>query len=201
MTLFLQIFGGGCYLVNKILFAAAETQPLKVKRELLIWGWAIYVIGVPAWVIILAQQDNWIAVSVQAGVVPSMLFGLYNVYHRVVNPSRRVGRLVSAFTYTVLTLGLGYSIWQRHGINALTQVLEMGVMVGFLIGSFLMAKRSLAGWWCFMLMNVSMASLMVVQHKPILAGQQVASLAFVVLGYVMAARNAAAAKAESGLGG
>lgn len=190
MTLFLQIFGGGCYLLNKILFAVAETQPVKLKRSLLIAAWTVYVWGVPAWVIILAGQGNWIAVSVQVGVVPSMLFGLYNVWRRVTEPSRRAGRFVSVFTYTALALGLGYSVVERRGITSATQVMEMGVMVGFLVGSFLLAKRRLAGWGFFMLMNVSMASLMMVQHKPILAVQQVASLGFVVFGWALARRNA-----------
>lgn len=65
----------------------------------------------------------------------------------------------------------------------MTQVLEIGVMLGFLLGSYYMAKNSPNGWLFCMLMNLSMASLMFVQEKSILMAQQLLSLCFVLYGF------------------
>ena len=82
MSFFLQVWGGSFYLSNKILLAIAEGRPKKSKRLFKLVGWLIYILGVPAWVIILISQQNWIAASIEVGGVPSMLLGLYNVYKK-----------------------------------------------------------------------------------------------------------------------
>lgn len=188
MNLVFQIWGGAFYLANKILFALAEGRGEETKRKLLIVGWTVYILGVPAWLVILGMDRNWIAASIEAGGVPAMLFGLSNVYHRVKTPSRRGDLLASFFTYASLALGVGYSLWERGGITSLSQILEIGVMIGFLLGSYLLAKRNAQGWLFFMLMNSSMAALMFMQGKPILGVQQLVSLSFGVYGYVTATR-------------
>ena len=81
MDLLLQIWGGSCYLSNKILFSVAESQSESIKRKLKIFGWLTYLLGVPAWVIILVSHNDWIAASIEAGGIPAMLLGLYNTIH------------------------------------------------------------------------------------------------------------------------
>ena len=188
MTFFLQLWGGGFYLANKILFALAEGRPERSKRTLQMAGWAIYILGVPPWVLILISDRNWIAASIEAGGVPAMHFGLYTVYHGSQGLNRQFNAIASFFTNGSLVLGVGTSVIDQHGINTLSQVLELGVMVGFLLGSYLLAKRNPRGWLLFMLMNGSMAALMLLQDKPILSIQQILSLCFVIYGYVVANR-------------
>jgi len=188
MSLVFQIWGGAFYLSNKILFALAQGRGEETKRRLLIAGWTVYILGVPAWIVILVLGRNWIAASIEAGGVPAMLFGLYNVYHRVKTPSRRGDLLAASFTYASLALGVGYSLWERGGLTSLSQFLEIGVMIGFLMGSYLLAKDNPRGWLFFMLMNGSMAALMLMQGNPILSVQQLISLTFVIYGYVTATR-------------
>ncbi len=183
MNIALQIWGGGCYLVNKIFFALAEGKSPHQKRRLKLFGWSIYILGVPAWVIILIGHQNWIAASIEAGGVPSMLLGLYTVYKRSRLPNKIFDRIASFFTYGSILLGIIYSFVDYGGITSVSQVLEMGVMIGFLLGSYLLAKNNRKGWLFFMLMNGSMAALMYTQHKPLLAIQQLASLSFVVYGF------------------
>lgn len=183
MDLVLQIWGGLCYLSNKALFSVAERRSAATKKKLKIAGWLLYIVGVPAWVIILVGHHDWIAASIEAGGVPAMLLGLYNTYHDNQKPHRRFNLLVSVCTYSSLIFGVTYSVSIYGGITSLSQVLEMGVMVGFLLGSYLMAKNNRQGWLFFMLMNLSMASLMLLQDKPILMIQQLLSLSFVVYGY------------------
>lgn len=189
MTFFLQLWGGGFYLANKILFSLAEGRSDERKRAMQMAGWIIYILGVPPWVMILISDRNWIAASIEAGGVPAMLFGLYTVYGGNQAYNRRFDLIASIFTYGSLVLGVGYSVIDQQGINTLSQVLELGVMVGFLMGSYFLAKRNPRGWLFFMLMNGSMAALMLIQDKPILSGQQILSLCFVIYGFVVATRT------------
>lgn len=189
MDLTLQVWGGGCYLLNKILFAVSEGKKQKIKRVLKLYGWGIYILGVPAWVIILVNKQNWIAASIEAGGVPSMFLGLYTVFKNTDVPNGTFDKIASIFTYGSLTLGVSYSLHENGGISSLSQILEFGVMVGFLLGSYLLAKNSRNGWLFFMLMNGSMASLMFIQSKPLLAMQQLVSLGFVIYGFIVSGRT------------
>ncbi|MEE4252949.1 MAG: hypothetical protein V2I50_02790 [Desulfuromusa sp.] len=189
MNLFLQIWGGGFYLANKILLAFAEGRPQKSKRSLKLVGWLIYILGVPAWVIILISKQNWIAASIEVGGVPSMLLGLYNVYKKMETSNSRLDLFAKSVTYLSLTLGVGYSMLENGGLNSVTQLLEIGVMIGFLLGSYFLAKNQSFGWLFFILMNGSMATLMFIQSKPILAIQQLCSLCFVLYGFIVAIKS------------
>ena len=189
MDIILQAWGGAFYLINKIAFALAEGKRPKTKRRFKIVGWVIYILGVPAWVIILVGKHAWIAASIEAGGVPSMLFGLYTVYRSADAPNRIFDLTAALCTYGFLVMGVCYSVYDYGGITSLSQLLEIGVMVGFLIGSYLLAKSNLYGWVFFMLMNGSMASLMVIQHKPLLSIQQLISLCFVIYGFTAALKS------------
>ncbi len=183
MDIALQFWGGGSYLINKIFFALAEGKNQNLKRKLKLYGWTMYIFGVPAWVIILLSEQNWIAASIEAGGVPSMFLGLYTVYQNSKSPNSIFDKVASFFTYGSIALGVSYSVLDYGGITSFSQVLEMGVMLGFLLGSYLLAKNNRTGWLFFMLMNWSMATLMLIQHKPLLAVQQIVSLSFVIYGF------------------
>jgi len=149
----------------------------------------IYILGVPAWVIILIIKHDWIAASIEVGGVPAMLFGLFNVYKNSENPNRFFDIVASFFTYVFIIFGTSYSIFDYRGITSLSQLLEIGVMIGFLLGSYLLAKNKTYGWLFFMLMNGSMGTLMLIQNKPILAIQQAISFCFVVYGFIIATKT------------
>lgn len=189
MDLILQVWAGGFYLLNKILFAFAEGKPAKTKRLLKIVGWSIYILGVPAWVIILIMKHDWIAASIEAGGTPSMLFGLYTVYKSRETPHKTFDTVARSFTYFFLFVGVSYSVYDNGGIASVSQLLEIGVMIGFLVGSYLLAKNKPHGWLFFMLMNGCMGTLMLIQNKPILAVQQSVSLCFVIYGFAIAVKT------------
>ena len=189
MDFILQIWGGSFYLINKICFAIAEGKQRNRKRQLRIIGWVIYILGVPAWVIILIIKHDWIAASIEAGGVPAMLFGLFNVYKNSEKPNRFFDIVASFFTYAFIIFGTSYSIYDYGGITSVSQLLEIGVMIGFLLGSYLLAKNKTYGWLFFMLMNGSMGTLMLIQNKPILAIQQAVSFCFVVYGFIIATKT------------
>lgn len=189
MDLVLQIWGGGLYLLNKIFFALAEGRQATLQRKLRITGWVVYLLGVPAWVIILVSKHDWIAASIEAGGVPAMLFGLYNACRTTGAPNRPLDFITSLITYAALIFGVSYSLYDYGGITSGSQILEIGVMIGFLLGSYLLAKKNSCGWLFFMLMNASMATLMMHQHKPLLTIQQMLSLCFVIYGFVAALKD------------
>lgn len=189
MDLLLQLWAGGFYLANKVCFALAEGRTAARKRQLRIGGWIVYLLGVPAWVIILIGKHDWIAASIEAGGVPAMLFGLYNVSRDIAKPKPVLDRLTSWVTYGFLIFGVSGSIIDFGGITSVSQILEVGVMVGFLLGTYLLAKQDSRGWLFFMLMNSSMGALMLLQGKPILALQQSVSLGFVIYGFAAAVNS------------
>lgn len=190
MDIFFQAWGGGFYLLNKIFFAFAEGKSKAFKRRLKIAGWLVYLAGVPAWVTILVGKHDWIAASIEAGGVPSMLFGLATAYQGAAHPNKVFDATAAFFTYGFLLLGVGYSVYDYGGITSLSQLLEIGVMIGFLVGSYLLAKNNPHGWGYFMLMNGSMAALMFMQHKPLLGVQQLISLGFVIYGFTVSLKSA-----------
>lgn len=197
MDLILQIWGGGFYLLNKIFLSLAEGKGQRTNRKLRIVGWIFYILGVPAWVVILTSKHNWIAASIEAGGIPAMLFGLLNVYQDKAAPNKALDAVTASFTYAFVMLGTSYSLYDYGGLVAVSQLLEISAMTGFLIGSYLLAKNDLNGWLLFMLMNGSMAALMHLQHKPILAVQQLVSLCFVAYGFMKAVKTPRQGRARS----
>lgn len=185
----LQIWAAISYLMNRVLFALAENKSAPLKRKMKIGGWIIFILGVPAWVVILASKNDWIAASVEAGGLPSMFLGLYNtVYHT--KPANVIyDRLVSAFTICTLFFGLFFSLRHYGGLHSLSQILEMGIVIGFLLGSYLLAKNNINGWLFFMLMNISTASLMLLHGTWFLMVQQLVSLGFVIFGFLQARKS------------
>ena len=189
MDLLLQIWGGLCYLLNKVFFALSESQNEIIKRKLKIIAWLVYIIGVPAWIIILASNNDWIAASVEAGGIPAMLLGLFNTINNFNKPNIVFNRVVAFFTYFSLAFGVSFSLYHYGGITSFTQILEVGVTLGFLLGSYYLAKGNSKGWLFFMLMNISMATLMFIHEQPILMVQQLLSLCFVIYGFLKVQSN------------
>ncbi len=97
----------------------------------------------PAWAIILIGKHDWIAASIEAGGLPAMMFGLYNVCRGDKLINRSLDRLTAVFTYAALVFGVCFSLYDYGGFTTISQVLEMGVMVGFLLGSYYLPRRRL----------------------------------------------------------
>ncbi|MDR3123825.1 MAG: multidrug transporter [Treponema sp.] len=187
MDLFLQLWGGGFYLLAKILLSHAEG--LRYDRSWRVAGWAMYLLGLPAWVVLLAGRQNWIAAANEAGGAPALILGLLLAWKERARAHPAADWGVRIFTYLMIVLGAGYSIYTFGGVTAFSQALEIGVTIGFLLGSFLLARRQAAGWLLYALMIVSMGSLMFIQGKIILIVQQGVSLVFVALGFMRSLRG------------
>lgn len=181
----LQILAGIPYLSNKICFSRAERKVGAKKRKWKIASWVSYLIGLPAWLIIFSQRPNWIAFGVELGGAPAMVLGLV-----IALRGRENGpKWLNIFAFLGAVLGLLYSVRIFHGITTVNQWLEMGIAVGFLIGTYLLAKENPKGYLWFLLMNASNAALMGIQSYPWLCLQQIVSFAFVLDAYVIERKN------------
>lgn len=82
-----------------------------------------------------------------------------------------------------VVFGLALSIYEFGGINTPKQFLELGIAAGFLMGTYLMAKDIIQGYFWLMLGNVTCSTLMGVEGYYFLMIQQLVSLIFVIDAY------------------
>jgi hypothetical protein len=182
IDLFLQIWGGAGYLAAKILLAFAGG--INNNRRLRIIGWFSYLIGIPAWVILLAGQNNWVVAAIDIGSIPSMILGITRAWKHDAQVNKAFDIFVKYFTFLMIVTGTSYSIYYFHGITTFSQILEILVTFGFLSGSYLLAKNNSIGWLLFALMCICMLILMLIQNKMLLVCQQGVSLVVVIFGYI-----------------
>jgi len=187
VDLFLQIWGGIGYLLAKILLAAAEG--MNNSRKLRIIGWFSYLIGIPAWVILLAGKNNWVVAAIELGSAPSMILGIVIAWKQNIKINKMIDLVIRGFTFFMIVTGTFYSVYYFHGITAFSQILEILITFGFLLGSYLLAKKNHNGWLLFTLMCTCMGTLMILQNKMILVFQQGISLVIVMAGYIRAAKK------------
>lgn len=186
MDLLLQWLGGGFYLLNKILFSFSERARKKGltegARRWRIASWAVYLAGLALWVIIFASWRNWIAASVEASGAPAMALGLFLAIR---GDAGKPPRWLDDFALVCIPLGFAYSLYDFGGLNTLNQWLEIGLVGGFLIGTYRLAKDHADGYLWFVLMHVSCGWLMWIQGYPWLFLQQVVSLIFIADAYLI----------------
>ncbi len=182
----LQICGGLFYLVNKICFSRAERAAGATnQKEWRVRSWIVYLAGLPAWVAIFVSEHNWIAAAVESGGAPAMISGLILALRGDENESVWLNSLAKVCVFA----GLGLSLYEYGGITELSQILELGIASGFLLGTYFMARDSQNGYLWLVLGNISCAALMYLQGYYILMVQQLASLVFVLDAYLIRLRN------------
>ena len=178
----LQIWGGLFYLLNKVFFSRAERSSTVNGRK--IWrirSWMVYLAGLPAWVVVLVSEHNWIAAGVESGGSPAMLVGLLIAWRGHGTEPRWLDTIAKLSVIA----GLALSVYEFGGINNLSQFLELGIAAGFLMGTYMMAKDNAQGYLWLMLGNLSCAALMGRQGYFILMAQQLTSLVFVTDGFMV----------------
>jgi hypothetical protein len=176
IELLLQVWGGLCYLFNKIFFSMAERSNTETfNRSWRMRSWLIYILGLPAWIIVFLSEHNWIAASVELGGAPSMIVGYYISWKGFGKEPLWLDNLAKYF----VIIGLSISFYEFGGINTVAQLYELGIAAGFLMGTYLMAKNNIKGYLWLMLGNVSCASLMHIEGYYLLMFQQLLSLIFV----------------------
>jgi hypothetical protein len=173
----LQWWAGGFYLLNKIFFSRAERAQDKVrKRNWKIASWLVYLVGLPAWVIIFYLEKDWIAFYVEISGAVIMLLGLLVAWIGI----KKTPKWFVAIGFIAALVGMKYS-FQDFGIMAtIEQWLELGISIGFLIGMLLLAFERRSGYLWFVFMNICCGALMYIQGHHWLTLQQCISLFFVL---------------------
>ena len=190
MSTLMQLIGGIFFLLNKIFFSVGERVALDGRGDDQKWrvrAWIVYIIGLAPWVVIFIWEHNWIAASVEASGLPSMVMGLV-IALRGGDP-QRAPRWLDYLAIIFIPLGIGFSFWDFGGLNPLRQWLEVGLVVGYVVGTYQLAKQRTQGYLWFVLMHLSCGHLMWVQSYGWLTLQQVVSLVFIVDAYVMSQRK------------
>lgn len=180
----LQLLAGGFYLLNKVFLSFSERSSsagngVKARRWR-IAAWAVYLIGLPPWVIIFILRHNWIAASVEASGAPAMVLGLVIALQ---GKNKIPPRWLDHLAVVCIPLGFAYSLYDFGGLNTINQWLEIALVIGFLIGTYLLAKERAGGYLWYVLMHISCGWLMWIQGYPWLFWQQVVSLGFIVDAY------------------
>lgn len=187
LSLILQVVGGIFFLGQKILLAVAERQERvdPSNRSWRIWSWVLYLIGLPAWVAIFILERNWIAAALEASGAPAMVLGLIIA----IRGKGEAPKWLDAFSIIGIVCGVSYSLYDFGGFNTLRQWLEAFMAVGFLIGTYRLAKKHNDGYLWYLLMCAACCGLMFIQKYYGLTAQQVVSLGFIVYGYILARRK------------
>ena len=97
-------------------------------------------------------------------------------------------------------IGVVLSVHEFGGIKTPHQFLELGIAAGFLMGTYMMAKDNVHGYFWLMLGNISCASLMGMEGYFILMIQQLVSLIFVTDAFLVRRRKCTIGKTVSGTG-
>lgn len=180
MDIFLQLWGGIFYLLNKIFLWCSEyalnKKKLEIARKWRIVSWTVYLLGLPPWVIIFIMWRNWIAASVEASGVPAMLLGLILAFR---GTTKDPPKWLDYLALLCIPLGFAYSLYDFGGVTTINQWLEVGLVLGFLVGTYLLAKERPHGYLWYVLMHVTCGWLMWIQGYPWLFLQQLVSLVFI----------------------
>lgn len=190
MVALLQWCGGLSYLLNKVFLAFSEHERNRgnefKRRQWRIASWAVYLVGLPAWVILLAGKRDWIAAALEAGGAPAMVLGLVTARR---GTDERPPPWLNHLALFCIALGCVCSLCDFGGLRAVSQGLEIGLVTGFLVGTYLLARERATGYLWYMLMHVSCGWLMWEQGYHGLFLQQCVSLAFIVMAYWLVKRR------------
>lgn len=187
LALGLQLWGGVLYTFNKIFFLLAELA--KSERDLVrnkkwrVRSWVLCIIGLPAWMILLAMKRDWILLAIELGGLPAMMLG---VYYALKREDEKVPQWAESLAIGSCFLGLAGSIYDFGGLKNIQQFLEGSTAVTFLVGTYYLAHDRYGGYLWYLGMHASMIALMTIQSYPALAAQQIFSFCVITFAYRVA---------------
>ncbi len=142
-------------------------------------SWGVYLFGLWFWLIVFVVDYSSIALAVELGGMPAMLLGLVNA----VNGKDKEPRWLFITATLAVVAGLSYSFHHYGGINTWSQAAEIGLSLGFLVGTLLLSRENPHGYALFIIMNICCAWLMYLKGRNVLFVQQIISLAFMIDAY------------------
>jgi hypothetical protein len=183
----LEVLGALLYLLNKIFLDFMERCELNHYASAYWfwrkWAWDVYLLGSLFVIVFLVNLPKraLILASIEAGGIPSMLYGSV--------AARRKGKAPAWLDWLMVGgvfWGTGWSISYFRGLNSGTQLLELIGSLGFIVGLYLLAKNRFEGYFGFMVMNLATGLLFIAEHRWMFAVQQLVSIVFVLEAYWIA---------------
>lgn len=189
MSTLMQIIGGVFFLLNKIFFSVGERQRYEGAsyQKWRILAWISYIIGLGPWVVIFIWERNWIAASVETSGLPSMVLGLI-IALRGGDPEK-APKWLNNLALGFIPIGIGVSVWDFGGFSSWNQLLELGLVIGYAIGTYQLAREKNIGYLWYVLMHVCCGTLMWLQDYQWLMWQQIISLGFIADAYYMSCKK------------
>lgn len=183
MYILCEWLAGLFYLYQKIGLAAAEKVELsKTKRLVLISAWAIYILGLPLWLVVFYHNDNFIAGAIEFSGLPAMTLGLVNAIKK---QDKKAPRWLLTLSFIFMVVGSLLSFHVLGTLTSVKQLLEFTLSVTFLVGTFRLSLKPNRrdGYLWYIVMHSSCAALMYIQHSPHLFWMQIVSIIFIVYAY------------------
>ena len=178
--LVLDLVGGVLYLANKVFFDIMERRDGRDAVAFLFWkrmAWIVYLLGLPAVLIVFYQEKNWIFGAVELGGMPAMLCGLIASFSLKDPP-----KILDKFALYAIPVGLFVTLFDFKSWS--TFLLQLFGSAGFLIGTRALSKRDEKkqeqGYYWFFVMNIATALLFFVQERYLWIPQQIISVLFVL---------------------
>ena len=181
---FYSYLGALCFLVNKIYLSQAERardEETELTNRAL--AWKSYLRGLPFIVVLFYETRGWLAASVEAAGAPAVYLGLVRAKR-----GKKSKLPVSLFVFALAAsvLGLCGSLYLYRGLTEWSQVCELGLSVGYFVGTFLLAYRDdKNGYLWYVLMHVAGAAYFYIIPTTnwVMVIFQVVSIGFVVDAY------------------
>jgi hypothetical protein len=185
LQLVLQAWGGLFYLLQKVFLSMAERAELQSWRNKTwrVRSWIVYLIGLAPWVVIYIQKRNWIAATLEACSAPAMVYGLVAAWFPLLL-LKDEPLWLKPIPYVALAGAFWWSVADYGGITSVTQVLELGMVAGFLMGTYRLARDNASGYLWYILMCGANIPLLKINGQPWLVAQQVVSIGFIIDAYL-----------------
>jgi len=133
------------------------------------------------------KNNNWAFLITESAGGVSMVLGIVIAIQG--NKETSLSRGLDWFAIASGLFGIGYSLYYFGGIQTTNQVFEFIGIFGFLIGTYMLAKKKIKGYLWFILMNIATGILMGIQGDFGLTLQQAISIWFVRSAYLHAKKK------------
>jgi hypothetical protein len=126
-------------------------------------GWPVKIVGGIAWIIFLLQNHNYIFGVVTIVVVMAMVYGFYKWETGKFNKRTKLDIFFEILAVTVAIFMITKFI--ISGVYQLTSVFETLIVIFEILGTVLLARKKLTGWYSYIVMSL-LASILVIFINP-----------------------------------